>query len=129
MAKPKVVQGEQAHRVSVQEGAQVAQRKSTQKVATEKEQNQPKPAVKTRTTPITPRPVARLTPRPPVIPPPQRVPAPAASPTPETRTSPNQPSAQPVWAPDDAVLIRIHALRDRNALLADQLDRLAGSKR
>ncbi len=129
MAKPKVIQGEQSHRVSVQDGTSVAQRKSNQKAPADPEKNRPNPAVKTRTTPSTPRPVARLTPRPPVIPPPQRPSAPAASPAPKAQAPQSKRSKDGLWEPDDVVLHRLHALRDRNALLADQLDRLAGSKR
>lgn len=129
MAKPKVVQGEQSHRVSVQDGANVAQRKSSQKAPAEKEKARSQPAVKTRTTPSAPRPVARLTPRPPVIPPPMRQAVPAATTAPNAQAPQSKRSQEGLWKPDDVVLHRIHALRDRNALLADQLDRLAGSKR
>jgi hypothetical protein len=127
MAKPKVLRNEKAHQVSVQDGSNVAKRKSSVKSRSPEDPTSLQPAVKTRTTPSTVRPVVRIKPRATEIPAP---PQPVRAETPP-RPAPNRtptPTAETLWASNEVVLQRLHALKDRNAFVAAQLDRLDASK-
>lgn len=132
MAKPKVLRNSETHKVKVQEGSNIAQRKPAPK-AGPREETEPSPAVTRK--PVLPsnvKAVVRLTP---VLHPRSNASAPAADeptlqgpsnarlisntsqrPAPQARET-----AESLWEPDELVLQRINGLRELNTQLAEQI--------
>lgn len=130
MAKSKVLRNAKAHQVKVQAGSNVAQSKPAPKVGPREDVADKPSTQRGPTTPTTIRPVTRITPRPakPRAPGSTTLRANLAKPTGAARRPP-VPDTKQLWASDEGVLQRLNDLRQRNALLAEQLDRLEAANK
>lgn len=137
MAKPKVLRSAEAHKVKVEEGSNIAQQKSAPKTGKKEEAPASPPIIRKPVTPSNVRAVARITPGLSPLPDAGRASSakePSFQGSPGVKfmqnataqpTYPAPATADSLWEPDEVVLQRIHDLRDLNAQLAEQIERLS----